>query len=59
MRAGTNHHVQWRIQDFPEVGAPTLSGGRQHMILPNFPKNCMKFKEFGPPGEGMRPSCPS
>ena len=41
---------QWRIQDFPEEGAPTLRGGRQHTILPNFPKNCMKLKEFGPPG---------
>ena len=38
---------QWRIQDFPEVGAPT-PGGRQHTILGNFPKNCMTFKEFGP-----------
>ena len=39
-----------RIQDFPEVGAPTLGGGeggRQHMMLPNFSKNCMKLKEFG------------
>ena len=27
-------------------------GGRQHTILPNFPKNCMKLKEFGPPGGG-------
>ena len=26
-----------------------LPGGRQHTILPNFPKNCMKLKEFGPP----------
>ena len=41
--------VQWRIQDFPKVGAPAL-GGRQHMILPNFPKSCMKLKEFGPLG---------
>ena len=40
--------VQWRIQDFPEVGAPTLAGGgRQHIILPIFPKNCMELKEFG------------
>ena len=39
---------QWRIQDFPEVGAPTLGAGRQHKILPNFPINCMKLKEFGP-----------
>ena len=42
--------IQWRIQDFPEEGAPTLQGGRQHTILPNFPKNCMKLKEFGPGG---------
>ena len=48
--------MQLRIQDFPEEGAPTLQGGggRQHTILPNFPKNCMKLKEFGPRG-GARP----
>ena len=34
---------QWRIQDFPEEGTPTP----QHTILLNFPKNCMKLKEFG------------
>ena len=28
-------------------------GGRQHTILPNFPPNCMKLKEFGP--RGARP----
>ena len=35
--------------------APTLRGGRgrQHTILPNFPKNCMKLKEFG--SRGGRP----
>ena len=32
------------------MGTPTLRGGRQHTILPNFPKNCMKLKEFGPRG---------
>ena len=47
-------HNQWRIQDFLEEGAPTLQGGRQHTILPKFPPNCMKLKEFGPPG-GARP----
>ena len=36
---------------FPEEGAPTPRGC-QHTILPNFPKNCMKLKEFGPPGVG-------
>ena len=30
---------------FPE-GAPT-PWGRQHTILPKFPENCMKSKEFG------------
>ena len=24
-------------------------GGHQRTVLPNFPKNCMKLKEFGPP----------
>ena len=27
-----------------------LSRGSQDMILPNFPNNCMKLKEFGPSG---------
>ena len=31
-----------------------LPGGHQHTILPNFPKNCMKLKEFGPPGGILR-----
>ena len=43
----TWYRYRWRIQDFPEVGAPTFQG-RPHKILPNFPKNCMKLKEFGP-----------
>ena len=65
---GTSLHVnskflskfsrQWRIQDFPKEGAPTPQGGRQHTILPKFPKNCMKSKEFGPPGVGARPLRP-
>ena len=37
---------QWRIQDFPEEGALTLKGGRQPIIWPIFPKNCMKMKKF-------------
>ena len=35
-----------------------LSRGRQHTILPNFPKNCMKLKEFGPGGSGCVPRTP-
>ena len=38
---------------FPEGGGANSPGaGRKHTILPNFSKNCMKLKEFGPPGEG-------
>ena len=47
---------------FPRGGAPTPAGGeggRQHTNLPNFPKNCMKLKEFGiRGGGGERPSRP-
>ena len=43
------------------VNSPGRGGGgvsvcRQHNILPNFPKNDMKLKEFGP--EGAHPSRP-
>ena len=34
---------------FPRGGGAN-SGGCQHTILSKFPKNCMKLKEFGPPG---------
>ena len=32
---------------FPRGGGANSRGGRQHTILPKFPKNCMKLKEFG------------
>ena len=38
--------LQWRIQDFPEEGAPTPQGGGEHTILPYFPKNCMKIRHW-------------
>ena len=43
----------WRLQavedpGFPRGGGSQSSGGGQHTILPNFPKNCMKMKKFGP-----------
>ena len=44
-------HVQWRIQDFPQGGAPTPKSA---IIFQFFPKNCMKMKEFRAPG-GARP----
>ena len=40
---------------FPRGGGANSPGGRQHTILPNFPKNCMKLKEFGPRGRPSRP----
>ena len=48
-------HHQWRIQDFPEGGREPSRGG---VNTPNFPENCMKSKEFGRPGGGVRPSRP-
>ena len=41
--------TQWQIQDFREVGAPNLQGAStyDYTIMPNFPKNCLKLKEFG------------
>ena len=45
------------MQDFPEVGHNPMRG-REHTILPNFPKNCMKFKEFGYRGLDVHPSPP-
>ena len=54
------HFVYVAVVDpgFPREGPPTpRGGGRQHTILPNFLKNCMKLKEFGPPGGGG--ACPS
>ena len=32
--------------------------GRDHTILPNSPKNCMKLKEFGCPGGRASPRPP-
>ena len=43
---------------FPRGGGANFPGGRQHTILPNFPKNCMKLKEFGPPGGPRIPRAP-
>ena len=53
----TTDTQQWRIQDFPG-GAPTPHGGCQHTILPKFPENCMKSKEFGCPGGHVPPTPP-
>ena len=44
--------MQWRIQDFPKVGAPILEevGGRQHIILANFPKKLHEIERIWTPG---------
>ena len=34
--------------EFPQGRGENSSGRRQQTILSNFPKNCMKLKEFGP-----------
>ena len=48
--------LQWRIQDFPQGGAPTP---KIAIIFQIFAKNCMKMKEFGPPGvEARVPGAP-
>ena len=46
---------QWRIQDFPQGGAPTP---KIAIIFHIFAKNCMKMKEFGPPGGARVPGAP-
>ena len=46
---------QWRIQDFPQGGAPTAKSA---IIFQIFAKNCMKMKEFGPPGGARVPGAP-
>ena len=43
----TRETDRWRIQDFPEGGAPTP---KSVIIFQFFAENCMKMKEFGPPG---------
>ena len=40
---------------FPRGGVNPPGGG---VNTPNFPENCMKSKEFGRPGGGVRPSRP-
>ena len=46
---------QWRIQDFPQGGAPTPKSA---IIFQFFAENCMKMKEFGPPGGARVPGAP-
>ena len=49
------YHIQRRIQGFPHGGARTP---KIAIIFQIFAENCMKMKEFGPPGEGRIPGAP-
>ena len=52
----TSHLRQNPVAD---LGFPRqLPGGRQHTILPNFLKNCLKLKEFGLLGRGRMSLAP-
>ena len=48
----TTHSWQCRSRISPRWARQRSGGGggRQHTILPNFPKRCMKLKECGPNG---------
>ena len=48
----STYRHQWRIQNFPQGGAPTP---KIDIIFQIVDENCMKMKEFGPRGEGARP----
>ena len=56
MQIGQLNHLLEGDPGFPRGGGANSPGGRQHTILPYFPENCMKLKEFGPRGGGARPS---
>ena len=58
-----SHFCMWWILPLNQTGSYSVAdpgfvqgrganspAGRQHKILPNFPKNCMKMKEFGSRG---------
>ena len=52
---GMCRSLQWRIQDFARGGAPTPKNA---IIFQFFAENCMKMKEFGPPGGARVPGAP-
>ena len=43
---------------FPIGGGTNPPGGHQHMILPNFPKNCMNLRKFWTVGGCMLGASP-
>ena len=42
--------TQWRIQDFPEVGAPTPRGDANIRFCQKFPKTAWNWKNLDPRG---------
>ena len=42
--------IQWRIQDFPEVGTPSLQGGANILFCQIFPKTAWNWKNLDPQG---------
>ena len=52
MNWGLLYCYQWRIQDFPQGGAPTP---KIAIIFQIFAENCMKMSEFGLGGASLVP----
>ena len=49
--------LQWRIQDFPEEGAPTPRGGAPTYDFAIFPQKLHEIERiWAPRGRGARPS---
>ena len=48
----THTHIHTHFEQINDQNLATPQRGCQHMILLNFPKNCMKLKEFGRPRGG-------
>ena len=49
---------QWRIQDFPEEGAPTPQGGAPTYEIAKFSEKLHEIERIWTPGGGARPSRP-
>ena len=49
--------LQWRIQDFPEEGAPTLGGPPGYDFI-KISRKPHEIKEYSAPGGGARPLRP-
>ena len=50
--------MQWRIQDFPEEGAPTLQGGAPTYDFAKFSQKLHEIERIWAPRGGARPSRP-